>query len=182
MSPKPSGKDTPKQAAKKNGGTDTAPSAAKMLEGQSAPNFVSVSDTGASFELSSLRGKIVVLFFYPKDDTSGCTVEACSFRDDLPRFKDLGAVVLGISPDTVKSHVKFKKKYELPYTLIADVDHPIAEQYGVWGEKMMWGRKYWGVLRTTFVIDRDGTVAKVFEKVNPQNHAAEVAELVASLG
>ncbi|MEP6494084.1 MAG: thioredoxin-dependent thiol peroxidase [bacterium] len=160
---------------------DTGPSAAKQLEGKTAPAFASVTDTGAPIELKSLRGKVVVLFFYPKDDTSGCTVEVCSFRDDLPRFGELDAVVLGVSPDSVKSHVKFKNKYELPYTLIADVDHPIAEQYGVWGEKMMWGRKYWGVLRTTFVIDRAGKVAKVFEKVNPQNHAAEVAEFVASL-
>jgi len=162
-------------------GKEAGVSAAKQLEGKPAPTFKSITDTGAPIDLASLRGKVVVLFFYPKDDTSGCTVEACSFRDDLPRFDGVDAVVLGISPDSVKSHVKFKKKYELPYTLIADVDHPIAEQYGVWGEKMMWGRKYMGVFRTTFVIDRAGKVAKVFEKVNPQNHAAEVAEFVATV-
>lgn len=158
------------------------PSAAKSLEGRTAPAFTAPTDTGESLELASLRGRNVVLFFYPKDDTSGCTVEACSFRDALPRFEGLNAVVLGASPDSVKSHVKFKEKFELPYKLIADVDHTIADQYGVWGEKVMWGRHYWGVLRTTFVIDRNGKVAKVFEKVNPQDHATEVAESVGALG
>lgn len=157
------------------------PSAAKSLEGRTAPAFTATTDTGDTLELASLRGKNVVLFFYPKDDTSGCTVEACSFRDATPRFEGLDAVVLGVSPDGVKSHVKFKKKYQLPYTLLADEDHSIADQYGVWGEKVMWGRHYWGVLRTTFVIDRNGKVAKVFEKVNPQDHADDVAASVASL-
>lgn len=163
-------------------GVATGPSAAKSLEGRTAPAFTAPTDTGESLELASLRGRNVVLFFYPKDDTSGCTVEVCSFRDALPRFEGLDAVVIGVSPDPVKSHVKFKKKYELPFTLLADIDHSVADQYGVWGEKVMWGRHYWGVLRTTFVIDRNGKVAKVFEKVNPQNHAAEVAESVAALG
>jgi len=158
------------------------PSAAKSLEGRTAPAFTAPTDTGESLELASLRGQNVVLFFYPKDDTSGCTVEVCSFRDAFPRFEGLDAVVIGVSPDPVKSHVKFKKKYDLPFTLLADVDHSIAESYGVWGEKVMWGRHYWGVLRTTFVIDRNGKVAKVFEKVNPQDHATEVAESVAALG
>jgi peroxiredoxin Q/BCP len=163
------------------GAAATGPSAAKSLEGRTAPAFTATTDTDESLDLASLRGRNVVLFFYPKDDTSGCTVEACSFRDTAPRFEGLDAVVLGVSPDSVKSHVKFKKKYELPYTLLADVDHSIADKYGVWGEKVMWGRHYWGVLRTTFIIDRNGKVAKVFEKVNPQDHADQVAESVAAL-
>jgi peroxiredoxin Q/BCP len=162
-------------------GAAAGPSAAKSLEGRTAPAFTATTDTGDSLDLASLRGRNVVLFFYPKDDTSGCTVEVCSFRDALPRFEGLDAVVLGVSPDSVKSHVKFKKKYELPYALLADVDHSIADKYGVWGEKVMWGRHYWGVLRTTFVIDRNGKVAKVFEKVNPQDHADQVAESIAAL-
>jgi peroxiredoxin Q/BCP len=173
-----SGKSVTASAA----GVASGPSAAKSLEGRTAPAFTAQTDTGESLELASLRGQKVVLFFYPKDDTSGCTVEVCSFRDAFPRFEGLDAVVLGVSPDPVKSHVKFKKKYELPFTLLADVDHSVADKYGVWGEKVMWGRHYWGVLRTTFVIDRNGKVAKVFEKVNPQNHATEVAEAVAAVG
>lgn len=150
-------------------------------EGTPAPDFKAEIDTGEQLALSSLRGKVVVLFFYPKDDTSGCTTEACSFRDTLPRFDELDAVVLGVSPDSVKSHQKFKKKFELPYSLVADVDRAIANAYGVWVEKSMYGRKYMGVARTTFVIDRDGRIARVFEKVKPANHAAEVAEAVAAL-
>ena len=140
-----------------------------------------MTDEGNSLTLSSLRGRVVVLFFYPKDDTQGCTVEACSFRDTLPRFEGLDAVVLGISPDSVKSHQKFKKKYDLPYTLVSDETKAISEAYGVWTEKSMYGRKYMGVARTTFVIDQTGTIARVFEKVKPANHAVEVAEAVAAL-
>ena len=146
-----------------------------------APNFTALTDADEKLELASLRGHPVVLFFYPKDDTSGCTKEACSFRDTLPRFEGLNAVVLGISPDSPKSHRKFKEKYQLPYTLIADVDHAVAEQYGVWQEKSMYGRKYWGVARTTFIIDADGRIARVFEKVKPENHGDEVAEAIAAL-
>ena len=150
-------------------------------EGKVAPNFTAVTDADEQLELKALRGKPVVLFFYPKDDTPGCTVEACSFRDALPRFDGLDAVVLGVSPDSPKKHRKFKEKFDLPYTLLADEDHAIAEKYGVWGEKSMWGKKYWGVLRTTFVIAADGRVAKVFEKVKPEDHAAAVAEAVDAL-
>jgi peroxiredoxin Q/BCP len=149
--------------------------------GKLAPAFTAVTDADEKLRLSSLRGNPVVLFFYPKDDTAGCTVEACSFRDTLPRFAEMDAVVLGISPDSAKSHRKFKKKFELPYTLLADEDHAICMKYGVWVEKTMYGRKYMGVLRTTIVIDRDGRVAKVFEKVKPEEHAAEVVEAVAAL-
>lgn len=152
-----------------------------VAAGKKAPDFTLPTDTDETLALSSLKGKPVVLFFYPKDDTSGCTVEACSFRDTLPRFDKLDAVVLGISPDSPKSHRKFKTKFDLPYTLLADETHAVAEKYGVWGEKSMYGRKYMGIFRTTFVIDAAGKIAKVFEKVKPENHAAEVAEAVAAL-
>lgn len=149
--------------------------------GTAAPDFTLPTDADAPLRLSSLRGKPVVLFFYPKDDTSGCTKEACSFRDALPRFEQMNATILGISPDSTKSHRKFKDKYNLPYTLLADEDHAVAEQYGVWAEKSMYGRKYMGILRTTFVIDATGKIARVFEKVKPDEHATEVAEAVAAL-
>ncbi len=155
----------------------TAPS---DLEGGRAPDFSGATDTGETLKLLSLRGRTVVLFFYPKDDTSGCTTEACSFRDNLPRFDGLDAVVVGVSPDSPGSHQKFKTKYELPYTLVADADHAIAVKYGVWGEKSMYGRKYMGVLRTTFLIDPAGKVAKVFEKVKPEGHGEEVAKYLAA--
>jgi thioredoxin-dependent peroxiredoxin len=149
--------------------------------GDLAPDFTLQTDADEPLTLSSLRGQVVVLFFYPKDDTPGCTTEACSFRDLLPRFEGVNARVLGISPDTWRKHRNFKKKYDLPYTLLADTDHAVAERYGLWVEKLFWGRKYWGVARTTFVIAPDGRIAKVFEKVQPENHAAEVADAVAAL-
>jgi peroxiredoxin Q/BCP len=149
--------------------------------GRLAPDFTLQTDADEPLTLSSLRGKPVVLFFYPKDDTPGCTAEACSFRDTLPRFEDLDAVVLGISPDTPRKHRNFKKKHDLPYTLLADTDHAVAERYGVWGEKLFWGRKYWGVLRTTFLIDASGRIAKVFEQVKPDDHASDVVEAVSAL-
>jgi len=142
--------------------------------GTLAPDFTVLTDTGESLTLSSLRGRPVVLYFYPKDDTSGCTTEACEFRDLFPRFDQGKAVILGVSPDPVKSHAKFKAKYELPFTLLADTDKAIAQAYDVWKEKSMYGRKYMGVERTTFVIDATGRVAKVFEKVKPAGHAAAV--------
>jgi len=152
-----------------------------MIEGSTAPDFTLPTDDGGSVTLSALRGRNVVLFFYPKDDTSGCTREACEFRDALPRFEGLNAVVLGISPDDVKSHQKFRAKYELPYSLLADTEHAVADAYGVWKEKSMYGRKYWGNERTTFLIDREGRVARVFEKVKPEGHAAEVAAAIEEL-
>lgn len=142
--------------------------------GTPAPDFTVLTDTGESLTLSALRGRPVVLYFYPKDDTSGCTTEACEFRDLFPRFDQGKAVILGVSPDPVKSHAKFKAKYELPFTLLADTDKAIAQAYDVWKEKSMYGRKYMGVERTTFVIDAAGRVAKVFEKVKPAGHAAAV--------
>ena len=149
--------------------------------GAMAPDFTLETDAGTPLTLSALRGQPVVLFFYPKDDTSGCTVESCEFRDLLPRFTGVHARVLGISPDPVKSHVKFRDKFGLNYPLLADVDKTVSEAYGVWQQKSMWGRKYMGVVRTTFVIGRDGRIARGFEGVKPEGHAAEVAEAVAAL-
>lgn len=145
-----------------------------IAEGTPAPDFTLPTETGDTLTLSSLRGRWVVLFAYPKDDTSGCTVEACEFRDALPRFDAAKAVILGISPDSVKSHVKFKAKYELPYTLLADEEKTVLQAYDVWKEKSMYGKKYMGVERTTFLIDPQGQIAKVFSKVKPAGHAAEV--------
>lgn len=145
-----------------------------IAAGTLAPDFTLPTDSGDTLTLSSLRGQWVVLFAYPKDDTSGCTVEACEFRDALPRFDAAKAVILGISPDPVKSHVKFKAKYELPYTLLADVDQTVLQAYDVWKEKSMYGKKYMGVERTTFVIDPEGRITSVFEKVKPAGHADAV--------
>jgi len=152
-----------------------------LTVGKSAPAFTLDTDTGERLSLKDLKGKPVVLYFYPKDDTSGCTVEACEFRDAFPRFKKSKAVILGVSPDPVKSHQKFKAKYDLPFTLLADPEHTVLEKYGVWKEKSMYGRKYMGVERTTVIIDAAGKVAKVFEKVKPAGHAAEVDEAVKAL-
>ncbi len=149
--------------------------------GKAAPAFSLETDTGEKLALKDLKGQNVVLYFYPKDDTSGCTTEACEFRDSMPRFKKGGAVILGISPDGVKSHQKFKAKYDLPFTLLADTEHAIAEKYGVWKEKSMYGRKYMGVERTTFLIDAKGVLRQVFEKVKPAGHAEEVAAALAAL-
>lgn len=151
-------------------------------EGTVAPDFKALLDDESTLQLKSLRGSVVVLFFYPKDDTSGCTMEACGFQDALPRLQGVDAKVIGVSPDPVKKHIKFKEKYGLTYPLIADTDHAVCEAYGVWAEKSMYGRKYMGVLRTTFVIDQKGRIAKVFEKVKPEGHAAEVTEAVKALG
>jgi len=143
-------------------------------EGSPAPDFELTSDSGETVKLSSLRGKPVVLYFYPKDDTPGCTTQACGIRDAYGEFERAGAVVLGVSPDDEKSHVKFRKKHELPFTLLADTEHEVAERYSVWGEKKFMGRTYMGVKRWTFVIAEDGTVKKVFPDVKPAEHADNV--------
>jgi thioredoxin-dependent peroxiredoxin len=143
-------------------------------EGKPAPNFELQSDTGETVALKDLRGKAVVLYFYPKDDTPGCTTQACGIRDVYGEFERAGAVVLGVSPDNERSHVKFKEKYGLPFPLLADTDHAVAEQYGVWGEKKYAGKSYMGVFRSTFVIDADGTVKKVMHNVKPATHADDV--------
>jgi thioredoxin-dependent peroxiredoxin len=148
-------------------------------EGQPAPDFELPSDTGQTVRLSELRGKPVVLYFYPKDDTPGCTTQACGIRDAYGEFERAGAVVLGVSPDDEASHVKFKEKYGLPFTLLADADHEVAEQYGVWGEKTYAGRTYLGVFRSTFVIAADGSVARIMHNVKPDSHADDV---LAALG
>ena len=150
--------------------------------GEMAPDFTLPTHDGSDLTLSSLRGRPVVLYFYPKDDTSGCTTQACGLRDAFPRFEAADAVILGVSPDSVKSHVKFRDKYDLPFTLLADTEHQVAELYGVWKEKSMYGRKYWGNERTTFVIDAEGRIAHVFEKVKPASHADEVQGALEGLG
>jgi thioredoxin-dependent peroxiredoxin len=149
-----------------------------VQENDAAPDFELTADDGSTVRLSALRGQKVVLFFYPKANTSGCTVEACEFRDTRPDFEERGATILGISPDPVKELVKFRDKQDLDYRLLADEDHAVAEAYGVWKEKSMYGKKYMGVERTTFLIDAEGRIAKVFEKVKPQGHAKEVLQEV----
>jgi peroxiredoxin Q/BCP len=143
-------------------------------EGSPAPDFELTSDSGATVKLSSLRGKPVVLYFYPKDDTPGCTTQACGIRDAFGEFERAGALVLGVSPDDERSHVKFRDKYDLPFPLLADTGHEVAERYGVWGEKKFMGRTYLGVKRWTFVIDEEGNVKKVFPDVKPAQHADTV--------
>jgi peroxiredoxin Q/BCP len=145
-------------------------------EGAPAPDFELQSDEGETVTLTALRGKPVVLYFYPKDDTPGCTTEACEFRDAYDRFREQGVEILGVSPDTEASHRKFKSKYELPFTLLADPDHQAAESYGVWKEKRNYGKTYMGVERSTFVIDTDGRVAKAMRGIRPAGHAAQVLE------
>lgn len=139
-----------------------------------APDFELLDDTGTPRRLSDYRGKKVVLYFYPKDDTSGCTKEACNFRDDYSAYEKAGVVILGVSPDDVASHVKFKKKYHLPFPLLADEGHKVCDLYGTWGPKKFMGREYDGVLRTTFLIDEAGNIVRVFEKVRPPEHSAEI--------
>ena len=143
-------------------------------EGQPAPDFELSSDKGEKIRLSSLRGKPVVLYFYPKDDTPGCTVQACAIRDAWGEFEGRGAIVLGVSPDSVDSHEKFRDKYDLPFTLLADPDHAVADLYGVWGEKSYAGKTYMGIDRSTFVIDADGNLARVMLSVKPDEHADDV--------
>ncbi len=145
-------------------------------EGKPAPDFELVSDEGTTVRLSDLRGKPVVLYFYPKDDTPGCTTESCEFRDAYDVFRERGAEILGISPDGEKSHQKFKSKYGLPFPLLADPEHVAAEAYGVWGERKMMGKKFMGINRSTFLIDSDGNVAKAMLGIKPAGHASEVLD------
>jgi thioredoxin-dependent peroxiredoxin len=147
---------------------------ARPKEGSPAPDFVLTSDTGEKVRLSDLRGRPVVLYFYPKDDTPGCTKEACGFRDDYARYARAGVAILGVSPDTPGSHTAFKEKFHLPFPLLADEDKKVLKQYGVWGKKKFMGREYMGVLRTTFLIGRDGKLIRVFEKVKPEGHSQEI--------
>ena len=149
-------------------------------EGQAAPDFELTSDEGATVKLSELRGKPVVLYFYPKDDTPGCTAQACGIRDAWGEFERAGAVVLGVSPDDEQSHVAFKEKYGLPFALLADTEHATAEDYGVWQQKTYAGNTYMGVVRSTFVIDADGNVAKEMRNVKPDTHADDVLAALSS--
>jgi peroxiredoxin Q/BCP len=151
-----------------------------IAEGQEAPDFELTNDAGEMVKLSALRGAPVVLYFYPKDDTPGCTTQACGIRDAWGEFERAGAVVLGVSPDDERSHEKFRSKYDLPFALLADTDHSVANEYGVWGEKSYMGRNYFGVKRSTFVIDEGGKIKKVFEKVKPATHADDVLAALAS--
>jgi peroxiredoxin Q/BCP len=147
-----------------------------------APGFSLVTGTGATIRLKDLRGKIVVLYFYPKDDTPGCTIEACEFRDAVPDFDACNAIVLGISPDDQASHAKFVKKFGLTFPLLVDTDHAVADAYGVWVAKINFGLKYFGVERATFIIGRDGRLAHVYRKVKATGHAHVVRDAVAALG
>src|ERR671932_2080936 len=145
-----------------------------IKQGHDAPDFTLPDQDGNEVKLSELRGQPVVLYFYPKDDTPGCTTQACGIRDAYSDFRERGAVVLGVSPDDEASHVQFKEKYSLPFTLLADPDHQVAEQYGVWKERNLYGKKSMGIERSTFVIDADGNVSKAMRRVKPDTHAADV--------
>jgi len=151
-----------------------------IVEGEAAPDFTLESDSGEAVTLSSLKGKQVVLYFYPKDDTPGCTTQACGIRDAYGEFERAGAVVLGVSPDTAESHVKFRSKYGLPFTLLADPEHEVAEAYGVWAEKKNYGKTYMGIVRSTFVIDEQGKLKKVMRNVKPDTHADKVLAALAA--
>lgn len=146
----------------------------KLKEGDVAPDFSVATSGGGNLSLAGLKGKNVILYFYPRDDTPGCTKEACAFRDNFAEIKERGAVVLGVSPDSVKSHDKFVEKFKLPFTLLADEDKKIVEAYGVWGEKSFMGRKYLGTYRVTFLIGPDGKIKKIWSQVKPDEHVPEV--------
>ncbi len=143
-----------------------------------APDFSLPDEGGLNRKLSDFRGKDVVLYFYPKDDTPGCTTEACAFRDDYSDYEKASVVILGVSADSPKSHAKFKEKYQLPFPLLSDEAHEVCEQYGVWVQKKMMGREYMGIARTTFLISKDGMIKKVFENVKPTDHSAEILSLL----
>ncbi len=147
---------------------------ANLKEGDSAPEISLDTDSGQHFELSSLKGRNVVLYFYPKADTPGCTKEACDFKASTQKFGKANTAIVGVSPDASKAQAKFKSKFDLPFTLLADVGHKAAEDYGVWTEKSMYGKKYMGIERTTFVIDPEGKIKKIFPKVKVDGHAEEV--------
>jgi peroxiredoxin Q/BCP len=150
-------------------------------EGKKAPDFSLVSDDGSKIKLSDLKGSPVVLYFYPKDDTPGCTKQACAFRDQKTKLTKLGVKVLGVSPDSVESHVKFRNKYDLNFPLLADVDHKIADKYGAWREKNMYGKKFMGIQRSTFLIGEDGKVVKIWKSVKVEGHYDQVLEALKQL-
>ena len=150
--------------------------------GDKAPEFTLMDGDGNKVKLSDFKGKKVVLYFYPKDLTPGCTVEACAFRDDIGTLKKLGAVVFGVSADSEKTHQKFTARHNLNFPLLADVNHEVSEKYGAWQEKSMYGRKYWGIARITYIIDEKGKVAKAYGKVKPADHSEEVIADIKSIG
>lgn len=152
-----------------------------LKEKTKAPDFSLVDEKGNKVSLADYKGKPVVLYFYPKDDTPGCTTEACNFRDDYSQYEEAGAVILGVSPDSEKSHAKFASKHSLPFPLLVDEGHKICDAYGVWGRKKMMGHEYDGVFRTTFLVDKDGVIARVFEGVKPATHSDEVLQALAEL-
>ena len=145
-----------------------------LKTGEKAPSFKLQDSEGKVYSLEEYQGKTIVVYFYPKDDTPGCTKEACSFRDDYSAFKEAGVEIIGISPDTIESHQKFSEKYDLPFTLLADPDHKVSEAYEVWGQKKSFGREYEGVFRTTFIIGPESKIKRVFENVKPSDHSQEV--------
>ena len=145
-----------------------------ILENAKAPDFELLNHEGEKISLSDFKGKPVVLYFYPKDNTPGCTTEACNFRDDYEEYRKQNIEIIGVSPDSEKSHTRFTSKHSLPFLLLADEDHKVCEMYGVWGKKKMFGKEYFGVLRTTFLIDKDGNIVKVFKGVKPVKHSKEV--------
>ena len=149
-----------------------------LSPGMLAPDFELLDDASVMRRLSDYRGRPVLIYFYPADDTPGCTKEACNFRDDYSAYEKAGVTILGVSPDTVKSHIKFKAKYDLPFPLLADEDHKVSEAYGAWGPKKLMGREYEGVLRTSYLIDTEGKISHIFEKVRPAEHSAEILELL----
>jgi peroxiredoxin Q/BCP len=153
-----------------------------IQKGDAAPDFELPADDGGRVRLGDLKGRRVILYFYPKDNTSGCTTQACELRDALPRIDEKGAVVLGVSPDPVSSHQKFRDKYSLNFPLLSDQDHQVSEAYGVWKEKSMYGRKYWGIERSTFIIDENGVVVDVWRKVKPKGHADRVEDILSAGG
>ncbi|HJQ60969.1 MAG TPA: thioredoxin-dependent thiol peroxidase [Vineibacter sp.] len=153
----------------------------KVEEGKKAPDFTAATDGGGKLKLSELKGKAVILYFYPKDNTSGCTKQACGFRDSLPDFSKAKAAVVGVSKDSAASHDNFKAKYDLPFTLVSDADGKVCEKYGTWIEKSMYGRKYMGIDRATFLIDKEGVVRKVWRKVKVPGHVEEVLAAVKAL-
>ena len=153
-----------------------------LTEGLIAPDFTLSDETGVQRKLSDYRSKAVVLYFYPKDDTPGCTTEACNFRDDYSEYEKAGVVILGVSPDSPKSHTRFKNKFSLPFTLLADENHAVCELYQVWGLKKSMGKEYEGVFRTSFVIGKQGIIVKVFENVKPDGHSSQVLEALKAAG
>ena len=154
----------------------------KLSIGDKAPEFAALTDKNEKVRLKDFRGKYVVLYFYPKDDTSGCTKQACGFRDNIAEIHEKNAVVLGVSPDGMESHVKFKSKFKLPFSLLVDEDHKIAEAYGVWGEKSMYGRKYMGIIRSHFIIDEKGKIADAQYKISPVDSVKKSLQQLNELG